>query len=252
MSFNKLKLASIAFTLSFLVNLSAFGDDLEIYLGTNNSQFTYKPNVLFIMDSSGSMSNKDSTQLSRMQRVQSALNQALAGATNINAGLMRFSDHGGPILYPVTDIDMPLPPEIVLNTKTSKDDAFELNNVVNVTDDEIKLTNGTNLVTSLTPIETSTDEKCSAGISWRRLSTSSLLKPVLAFNVTRVGPCLTRFEYSRPVSAPICVVAPTPAAAESPITKTLLVSSNLLSAEVNTRSPSGSGSTAVFFLTHNA
>ncbi len=148
MSFNKLKLASIAFILSFLVNLSAFGDDLEIYLGTNNSQFTYKPNVLFIMDSSGSMSNKDSTQLSRMQRVQSALNQALAGATNINAGLMRFSDHGGPILYPVTDIDMPLPPEIVLNTKTSKDDAFELNNVVNVTDDEIKLTNGTNLVTT--------------------------------------------------------------------------------------------------------
>jgi type IV pilus assembly protein PilY1 len=148
MRLNKLKVASTAFILSFMVNLSAFGDDLEIYLGTNNSQFTYKPNVLFIMDTSGSMSGKDNTQFSRMQRVQSALNQTLAEATNINAGLMRFSDHGGPVLYPITDIDMPVPPEIVLNTKASKDDAHEINNNVNVGSEKIVLTQGTKVVTT--------------------------------------------------------------------------------------------------------
>lgn len=148
MSFKKLSVASSALILSFLVNFSAFGDDLEIYLGTNNSQFTYKPNVMFIMDTSGSMSAQDGTGLSRMQRVQTALNQALSEATNINAGLMRFSDWGGPVLYPVTDIDMPLPPEIILNTKSSKDDAHEIDSNVTLSSDELVLTQGTKTVTT--------------------------------------------------------------------------------------------------------
>lgn len=148
MSLKKVMLTISAITLSFLINLSAFGDDLEIYLGTNNSQFTYKPNVLFIMDTSGSMGSKDGTALSRMQRVQNALNQTLAEATNINAGLMRFSDHGGPVLYPVTNIDKPLPPEIVLNTQNSEDDAHEIDSSVNIGNNQLILTQGTNTVTT--------------------------------------------------------------------------------------------------------
>ncbi|WP_371195806.1 PilC/PilY family type IV pilus protein [Glaciecola sp. SC05] len=148
MSCKKFGVATSAFLLSFMVSFSAFGDDLEIYLGTNNSQFTYKPNVLFIMDTSGSMSAKDGTQFSRMQRVQQALNQALSDATNINAGLMRFSDNGGPILYPVTDIDKPLPPEIILNTQSSRDDAYEIDNNVNLSTNELILTQGTKTVST--------------------------------------------------------------------------------------------------------
>ncbi|MFC4701859.1 PilC/PilY family type IV pilus protein [Glaciecola siphonariae] len=142
MHIKKLTLALSAFSLSFLVNLSAFGDDLEIYLGTNTSQFTFKPNVLFIMDTSGSMNKKDGTPFSRMQRVQAALNKALSEATNINAGLMRFSDFGGPVLFPITDIDQPIPPEIILNTRESGDDAEQPNNSVDINNDILKLTNG--------------------------------------------------------------------------------------------------------------
>lgn len=144
----KVSVMSSALVISFLVNFSAFGDDLEIYLGTNNTQFTYKPNVLFIMDTSGSMTSKDGTPYSRMQRVQTALNQALGGATNINAGLMRFSDHGGPVLYPVTNIDTPLQPEIILNTQNSKDDAYEIDSSVVLGSDQLVLTQGTKTVTT--------------------------------------------------------------------------------------------------------
>jgi len=95
-------LASI--TLFSCIGFSAFGDDLDIYLGNSSSAVTYNPNVLFIMDSSGSMGAYDNTSQTRMLRVQNALKEALGTATNINAGLMRFSDYGGPILYPIRNI----------------------------------------------------------------------------------------------------------------------------------------------------
>ena len=68
----------------------ASGDDLDIFIGTADVAQTYNPNVLFIMDTSGSMGSKDYTSESRMLRVQNALKEALTSATNINAGLMRF------------------------------------------------------------------------------------------------------------------------------------------------------------------
>lgn len=123
----KLGLGFSALFLSFLINFSAFGDDLEIYLGSSDSQVTYNPNVLFIMDTSGSMGAKDGTGKSRMQRVQDALRDALNNATNINAGLMRFSDYGGPILFPVRDIDASISPELILPVNHSEDDAYEIN-----------------------------------------------------------------------------------------------------------------------------
>ena len=47
----------------------ATGDDLDIFLGTSNAAQTYNPNVLFIMDTSGSMGSKDGGSESRMLRV---------------------------------------------------------------------------------------------------------------------------------------------------------------------------------------
>ena len=69
-----------------LCSLVSSADDLEIYLGTAGSEVTYNPNVLFIMDTSGSMGSKDDGDESRMLRVQNALKETLKSGTNINAG----------------------------------------------------------------------------------------------------------------------------------------------------------------------
>ncbi|MBF7074743.1 pilus assembly protein PilY [Glaciecola sp. MH2013] len=132
-----------AFALTMLVSMSAMGDDLEIYLGTGSTSSTYNPNVLFIMDTSGSMGEKDGTSQTRMLRVQNALKDTLRSATNINAGLMRFSDYGGPILFPVRDIDSPVAPELILPITSSQNDATEIDEEVNLTSNQLELTKGT-------------------------------------------------------------------------------------------------------------
>ncbi|MGB3725576.1 MAG: PilC/PilY family type IV pilus protein [Glaciecola sp.] len=124
-----------------MISFSAFGDDLEIYLGSSSSNVTYNPNVLFIMDTSGSMSSRDNTNTSRMQRVQNALRDALSSATNINAGLMRFSDYGGPVLFPIRDIDSPVSPELIMPVIEGNNDAQEVNNSVVTSDSLLVLSN---------------------------------------------------------------------------------------------------------------
>jgi type IV pilus assembly protein PilY1 len=134
--------------LSMMINATAMGDDLEIYLGTGSTAVTYNPNVLFIMDTSGSMRSKDGTTQSRMLRVQNALKDALTSATNINAGLMRFSDFGGPILYPVRGIDNPVQPEIITSTAFGDDDAHEISGSVTLSGNQVTMSQGTSTVTS--------------------------------------------------------------------------------------------------------
>ena len=138
----------LSLVLSISVVWSAWADDLEIYLGAGNQQVTYNPNVLFIMDTSGSMTNKDGGAESRMLRVQNALKAALSSSTNINAGLMRFSDYGGPILYPVRGIDDPVEPELVIGVSQSEDDAHEIAGVVTLGTDNVIVSQGTANVTS--------------------------------------------------------------------------------------------------------
>jgi type IV pilus assembly protein PilY1 len=130
--------------LFFILLMSLFcaqqtiADDLEIYLGTAGAAVTYNPNVLFIMDTSGSMGSQDGTTESRMLRVQNALKQTLASVTNINAGLMRFSDYGGPVLYPVRAIDDAVRPEIITSISDGNDDAYEINSTVTTNSTSLK------------------------------------------------------------------------------------------------------------------
>jgi len=130
------------------IGFSALGDDLDIYLGTSANSVTYNPNVLFIMDTSGSMTGTDGTGESRMLRVQDALKNALSSATNINAGLMRFSDYGGPVLFPVSGIDDPIRPELITSTSNSSHDAHEINGSVSVSTNHLVLSSGSSAVTS--------------------------------------------------------------------------------------------------------
>ncbi|MFT6329262.1 MAG: type IV pilus assembly protein PilY1 [Bermanella sp.] len=146
MSIKRITSSVSAFLLTVLISMSAMGDDLEIYLGTGGTSNTYNPNVLFIMDSSGSMGSKDGTNETRMLRVQNALKTALGSATNINAGLMRFSDFGGPILFPVRGIDSPVAPEIIIPITSGSDDAYEIDDDVTISSMQIDLTKGTDSV----------------------------------------------------------------------------------------------------------
>lgn len=143
---NKVKSISLLLLLTVSSTIS-FADDLEIYLGTAGSEVTYNPNVLFIMDTSGSMAGKDGGDETRMLRVQNALKETLSSVTNINAGLMRFSDFGGPILYPIRPIDDAVSPEIITSISEGTDDAYEIASSVNISSNSLKLSESTNLVT---------------------------------------------------------------------------------------------------------
>lgn len=98
---------------AFLVTvLSGFSsptvaDDTEIYFGSAGvADGVVKPNVLFILDTSGSMSaTVPGTGKDRLDNMKDALYQIIDNSHNINVGLMRFSDYGGPVLFPITDID---------------------------------------------------------------------------------------------------------------------------------------------------
>ena len=136
-----------SFSLITFLNV-AVADDLDIFIGTSNSAQTYNPNVLFIMDTSGSMGSMDGGSESRMLRVQNALKTALGQATNINAGLMRFSDYGGPILYPVTDINQTIDVQMSTSTAGSQNDGYEMSSSVNTTSDDIVISYSTTPVTS--------------------------------------------------------------------------------------------------------
>lgn len=82
--------------------------DTDIYFSDPTAGSTVvKPNLMLILDTSGSMNtNVSGTTQSRIDVLKGALKGILDDLSNVNVGLMRFSsDPGGPVLYPVADID---------------------------------------------------------------------------------------------------------------------------------------------------
>ncbi len=132
-----------------MIGFSAFADDLEIYIGDGFDSVDYDPNVLFIMDTSGSMRATDGTGESRLLRVQDALRELMSTATNINVGLMRFSNKGGPVLYPVRGIDQAATTDFVIPIQDSNDDVHKIDaNLTDASNRQITLTLGTSSVTT--------------------------------------------------------------------------------------------------------
>lgn len=134
--------------LSCAITMTSWADDLEIYIGSNQSGKEFLPNVMFIMDTSGSMSNLDGGSESRLLRVQNALKDVLGKATNINAGLMRFSNIGGPVLYPITNLDEGVATDLVYAVNSNENDAHEINGIVTTNSESITITQGTEQVHS--------------------------------------------------------------------------------------------------------
>jgi type IV pilus assembly protein PilY1 len=138
------------FTSILVVGLSgfsipSFADDTELYVRSaptvvDNSN---RPNLLFIIDNSGSLLEPDMVvgiepdgkeiKDSRLNVLTSALLRVLDEAQNVNIGLERFTFHHGaggntPIVYPVSYIDEPVPTSTIsldYKVQDSADDAEE-------------------------------------------------------------------------------------------------------------------------------
>lgn len=117
---------------TLVVCLPAWADDTEIYFG-GNSTSNIRPNVLFILDTSGSMAGKDGTNLTRLERMQRAMINVLNSTDDINVGLMRFTNPGGPVVYPVKYIN-----EVTSSTVTPASFSGSLNRSVSFSEDDAK------------------------------------------------------------------------------------------------------------------
>lgn len=90
---------------SLFLQAPLHADDTEIFFGQNDDSFNNNPNILFVLDSSGSMGTMDTgfNNVSRMDRLKSAMGSLLDQVSSYNVGLMAFQGygHGGAIRYPV-------------------------------------------------------------------------------------------------------------------------------------------------------
>ena len=86
----------------------AASDDTEVFFGQTTNARDTRSNVLFILDTSGSMTKRDEGQEgTRLERLQSAMHAILDQSTDINIGLMSLNGYngGGPVRYPVTPVE---------------------------------------------------------------------------------------------------------------------------------------------------
>ena len=94
---------------SLIVSSPLYADDTEVFFGDSPDLSSVRPNVLLILDSAGSMSsNVQGSDLNQMETMRLALHRILDSVTSINLGLMRYNTPGGPILYPVANLDSTL------------------------------------------------------------------------------------------------------------------------------------------------
>lgn len=124
----------------------SFADDTEIFFGGPSASEGIKPNVLFILDNSGSMAwrlDRDSTPTrashgpSRISVLKESFNDIITNTNNINVGVMALNprtDYGNTrLVYPVENIDGPVgiaaaTPEII----ASADDASRQGSSTNI------------------------------------------------------------------------------------------------------------------------
>jgi type IV pilus assembly protein PilY1 len=109
--FNKLFHLLLTFSLVTLQGIVS-AEDTEIYFSsgstTGNTGEVIRPNILFILDTSGSMTDTipEAANAKRIDVLKDAVKSVLNDVEDVNVGLMRYTnDDGGPILFPVTYID---------------------------------------------------------------------------------------------------------------------------------------------------
>lgn len=151
MNILKTKIANgiFVFTMASMAGMSANADDTEIFFGGATSAVV-PPNVLFVLDTSGSMNYTDddddgNEQPPRIDRMKTAFKQILGEINNVNVGLMRFHRNGGSVIYPVTHIDKPDPTANTYLGNTSSrissndSDAEEANGIVTLGNEVLEI-----------------------------------------------------------------------------------------------------------------
>lgn len=90
----------------------ASADDTEIFFSLAEGDPSTNPNIVFILDNSGSMSGRVSgTRQTKMAAMQAAMNEIIDSVDNINLGLVNFKvgdpQRGSEMVFPVTPIGDP-------------------------------------------------------------------------------------------------------------------------------------------------
>ena len=152
-----MKYATNIFKMSFLAGLYVFAslqsvlaDDTEIFFTPPSAAVAEKPNIMFIIDSSGSMGwSVAGTTDSRMEVVQDVMDEVLTSITNVNAGLMRFNNgQPGPVIFPVLDIDQAATPTAFQTIFVGGNDGSEnsATGVVEITSNTLEFNGSTDYV----------------------------------------------------------------------------------------------------------
>ena len=106
---HKIILVITSLSLVFATSIS-HADDTEIYFSSGSAtESVLRPNVLFILDTSGSMTELAASGDSRIDELKSAMETVLDSMNDVNVGLMRFNSaqfqEGGPVIFPISYID---------------------------------------------------------------------------------------------------------------------------------------------------
>ncbi|PIE37014.1 MAG: hypothetical protein CSA54_02385, partial [Gammaproteobacteria bacterium] len=106
-TWHRFRQAMASFLLAMLAGSAAMADDTEVFFGQSNDAFRTNPNIVFILDTSGSMAWDDDTEYRRIDRLKKAMHQILDQSDNFNVGLMTFQGqyHGGVVRYPANNLD---------------------------------------------------------------------------------------------------------------------------------------------------
>ena len=142
-----LQLVSLVVLYTFSSLQAVYAEDTEIFFAPEDDVDGIYPNIMFIIDSSGSMGwDVANTTDNRMEVVQDVMDEVLTNITNVNAGLMRFNNGlGGGVLYPISNIDQEATPSAFQKVSNSVNDASQAitANVMSVTSDDLEF-NGIN------------------------------------------------------------------------------------------------------------
>ncbi|MDH5325354.1 MAG: PilC/PilY family type IV pilus protein [Gammaproteobacteria bacterium] len=184
------KSAVAAFCVMLFCGFPVLADDIEVFFGSGTSAGVTTnpaaPNVLFILDTSGSMRTEVGTSnLTRMQHMKAALHQILDTATGINVGLMRFNDPGGPILFPTAYIDSDITavtsgtvPMVESRISSGTDDAEETGGVVDLASARLDVVYyGGSVGTYMRRVDFDTDdaEETAGGVLSRRSNSINII-----------------------------------------------------------------------------
>lgn len=84
----------------------AHADDTEIFFASHERSSKILPNVLFVLDTSGSMRYPTGFGGTRIGAVRRAMKTFIEEAENVNIGIMKFNGSygGGSVVFPVTDV----------------------------------------------------------------------------------------------------------------------------------------------------